>query len=316
VKVLIWQTAFLGDVILTVPLIWAVKKYLNPERITFVGRPFIGEIFRDMEVDLIPFSKGYAESLRMPLRISGHDVALVPHRSLRTALIILASRIPLRIGFDRSEFRFAFNRVVKHRWELHEVFRNLELLKPLGVEVKDPELIIPISNEEVAQTLRKFGLKGKEYIVISPYSNFPLKEMDIKGWIDLLERLRDHPVVVTGIPSDLERSKVFNGMPHVLNLTGKTSLRELMAVLAGAKVLVSADSSPVHIANAVGTPALTLYTATSSQYGFYPLMGDYIDNPAPCSPCSPNPKRCKTGTLECKGSITADSVLEALKKFL
>ena len=315
-KVLLWQTAFLGDVILTVPLINAIKKHLKPQLFTYVGRPFILEVLKDMELNLIPFSKGFGESLRMPALISGHDVAIVPHRSLRTALLILFSQIPVRIGFDRSELRFAFNRIVKHRWEVHEVYRNLELLKPLGIEVEEPDMRIPFPRGEVDEILGRFGLQGRDYIVMSPFSNFSLKEPDPALWKELIRKLNGYSIVITGTSSDLPRSVELGEIPGVINLVGKTSLRELMGLLAGAKVLVSADSSPVHIANALGTPAVTLYTATSPRYGFYPVLGESIENPAPCSPCSPNPKRCKTRTLECRVSISADSVLEVLQKFL
>lgn len=315
-KVLLWQTAFLGDVILTVPLINAIRKHLRPQVLTYVGRPFILEVLKDMGLNLIPFSKGFGESLRIPSKISGHDIAIVPHRSLRTALIILFSQIPVRIGFDRSELKFAFNRIVKHRWEVHEVYRNLELLKPLGIEVQDPDLRIPFPRDEVKEVIDRFGLKEKDYIVVSPFSNFPLKEPDQEVWKELIEKLKGLRIVITGTSSDKHRARELEEIPGVINLVGRTSLRQLMGILAGAKVLVSADSSPVHIANALGTPAVTLYTATSPRYGFYPFHGEYIENPAPCSPCSPNPRRCKTGTLECRTSISADSVLEVLKKFL
>lgn len=315
-KVLLWQTAFLGDVILTVPLINAIREHLKPDLITYVGRPFIREVLRDMELNLIPFSKKLGESLKMPRLISGHDIAIVPHRSLRTALIILASRIPVRIGFDRSELRLAFNRVVKHRWGIHEVNRNLELLKPLGIEVDKPDMSIPFPKEEAERVLKSFGLRAEDYVVVSPFSNFSLKEPDLKLWRELIGKLRDFRIVLTGTSADQDRSMALEDFPNVLNLVGKTSLRELMGVLSRAKVLISADSSPVHIANALGTPAVTLFTATSPIYGFNPFYGGYIENPAHCSPCSPNPKACKTGTLECRVSISADSVLEVLQKFL
>ena len=315
-KVLIWQTAFLGDVVLTSPLIEAVRRHLKPKVITFVGRPFIKDLFKGWNLNLLPFSKGFLESFKMLTLIRKHDVAIVPHRSLRSALIIFASGIPIRVGFDRSEFPFAFNKRVKHRWDIHEVYRNLELLKPLGIDEVNPKLSLPLSSGEKKEILSKFSLEEGSYMVINPFSNFPLKEWEISNWLKLINYIRDIRIVITGAPSDKKRSYAFKGFENVVNLTGKTNLRDLMGILAGARVLLSVDSSPIHIASAFGTPAVTLYTATSPRYGFYPLFGDYLENPAPCSPCSPNPKRCRLGTLECKKSIRPEAVLKVLEKFL
>ncbi len=317
-KFLVWQTAYLGDVVLTTPLIRTFFKNFPNSEVTFVGRPFCLELFRGWEgLKVVPFSKGLVESFGMVSKIKGHDVALVPHRSLRTALIILFSGIPLRVGFDRSEFPFAFNVRVSHRWELHEVERNLKLLEPLGVRefVKEPWL--PMTEEEKEEVLRRFGLRGRDYVVVSPFSNFPLKEWGLEGWAKVIEGLgRRIDVVVTGVKEDTEKVRELEGRVRFVNLVGKTSLRELMGIVGGSRGVVSNDSSPVHIANALGVPAVTVYTSTSPEYGFYPLKGAYVKNPAPCSPCSPNPKRCRTGTLECLKSVPADFVLEVCEKTL
>lgn len=314
-KFLIWQTAFLGDVILSTPLILTLKENFPEARIAFAGRPFIRDLFKGWDLELIPFSKGIIESFRIVRRLRGFDFALVPHRSLRSALIILFSGIPVRIGFDRSELSFAFTEVVPHRWEVHEIDRNLELLKPLGITRFVRETYLPLSREEKEKTLSKFGLKEREYVVINPFSNFRLKEWSLENWAELIKGL-EVKVVVTGLPTDRVKAEKLRERADFVNLVGRTNLRELMAVVGGARVVISNDSSPVHIANALKVPAVTVYTSTSSSYGFYPLLGRYIDNPAPCSPCSPNPKKCKTGTEECLGLPSPELLLELVKDLL
>ncbi|RLJ70611.1 heptosyltransferase-2 [Hydrogenivirga caldilitoris] len=315
-KFLIWQTAFLGDVILTTPLIRTIEKNYPKAGIAFVGRPFIRELFKGWNLELIPFSKGLMESFSILKRLKGFDVAIVPHRSLRTALIMLFSGIPIRVGFDRSEFPKAYTHIVEHRWELHEVDRNLMLLKALGIKELTRETFLPMEEEEFKDTLKRFSLKEREYVVINPFSNFPLKEWSLDNWTDTIKALKGIDVVVTGLPSDRDKVEILRSRVEFINLVGKTSLRELMAVIKGCRVVLSNDSSPVHIANALGVPAVTVYTATSPKYGFYPLAGAYLENPAPCSPCSPNPKRCKTGTFECLSLPPAQLLLEVVKEFL
>ncbi len=309
-RFLVWQTAYLGDVVLTTPLIRTLQENFPGSEVLFVGRPFIGELFKGWKgLKLLPFSKGFFESFRIAKRIRGYDVAIVPHRSLRSALVILASGIPVRIGFDRSEFPLAFTHRVKHSWDLHEVDRNLKLLEPLGCSklLRDPWL--PMSEGEKRSVLEKFSLEEKSYLVVSPFSNFPLKEWALEEWAKLIKELgKKIEVVVTG--TDGKRAELLSKEVRFLNLAGKTSLRELMGIIGGARGVVSNDSSPVHIANALGVPAVTVYTSTSPKYGFYPLMGSFVESKTPCSPCSPNPKRCRTGTKECLRSVPADLVLE------
>ena len=310
-KILIWQTAYLGDVILTTPLIRTIRENFPNSQIGFVGRPFIKELLKGYDIELIPFGKSLKESFSIVKKIKGYDVAVSPHRSMRTALILFFSGIKRRIGFNKSELPFLYTDLVEHRWELHEVDRNLSLLKPLGVKkfVRETKLFAD------AESIKKFGLREKDYVVISPFSNFPLKEWNLENWNELIKRI-DTRIVITGTKNDIKKAEGLIKTEKVINLVGKTSLRELMGVINGARLVVANDSSPVHIANALGVPAITVYTATSSKYGFYPLIGAYLDNPAPCSPCSPNPKKCKTGTKECLRLPAPEDVLSLIKNFL
>ncbi len=295
-----------------------LKKFFPEAKLTFVGRPFIRELLGGWDIALIPFSKSFKESLFIRREIKNHDVAIVPHRSLRSALIILSSGIKRRIGFDRSEFRWAFTDLVPHRWEEHEVDRNLRLLEPLGIEKPVRKTYLPMKEDECLSILNRYDLYTKEYLVVNPFSNFPLKEWSLSNWAELIGMLlrRGEEVVVTGTSSDTKKAEKLSRLVKFKNLVGRTSLRELMGVIKGSKLVISNDSAPVHIANALGVPAFTVYTATSSVYGFYPLDGSFFDNPAPCSPCSPNPKRCKTLTRECLRQPSAESVFKALEKLL
>ncbi|MFN3947770.1 MAG: glycosyltransferase family 9 protein [Aquificaceae bacterium] len=312
-KILIWQTAYLGDVVLATPLIRTIKENFPSSYISFVGRSFIKDLLKGFDVELIPFDKGIRESFDMVkrLRRGKYQIAISPHISFRTALILYASGIPTRIGFDRSEMPWLYTHRVKHQWHKHEVDRNLELLRPIGVKVLQRMPILFVEEEEKEKVVKRFNLP-KEFLVIAPFSNFRLKEWYLDGWRELVENL-PLPVVVVGAERDIERSKQ---LQKVINLVGKTSLRELMAIISLSKAVVACDSSPIHIANAFRVPAISIYTATSPHYGFYPLIGDHLKPDLPCSPCSPNPKRCKTGTYACLNSVEAKEVLEKLKWFI
>jgi len=315
VKILLWQTAYLGDVILTTPLIRTILKNFTDASVGFVGRPFIKELLRGYGIELIPFNKTLKENLGIIGKIKKYDLVISPHRSARTSLTLFLAAIKERIGFDRAELSFLYTIRVPHRWELHEVDRNLSLLEPLNPKEVVRETKLYLSPEELEETLKKFCLREKEYIVISPFSNFTLKEWSLRNWNRLIKLLgKEMRIVVTGTSKDYEKSKELEG--DFVNAVGKTSLRELMALLKGAKLVIACDSSPVHMANALGVPAITVYTATSPRYGFYPLRGIYLQNPAPCSPCSPNPKKCKEGHERCRELPPPEEVFRSVEKFL
>ncbi len=311
-RILLWQTAYLGDVVLTTPLVLTLKKVFPEAQIGFVGRSFIKDLLKGFDVELIPFDKGFTESFRLLEKIRDYQIAITPHISARTALILFLSHIPIRIGFDRSELRWLYTHTVKHLWSLHEVDRNLRLLFPLGVKewqvIRKTKLFV--SEEEKEAVRFKFSLP-EEFILLSPFSNFALKEWHMEGWRKLIRNLQ-MPAVVVGTSKDTERAQEL-GARGVINLVGKTNIRELLAVISLSKVVISCDSSPVHMANALDVPAISIYTSTSPKYGFYPLKGYYLTPDVSCSPCSPNPKMCKTGTHACLSGVKAEEVLKRLE---
>jgi len=315
-KILIWQTAYLGDVILTTPLIRTLERNFPDAKLSFVGRPFITEVFRGYNLQVIPFNKGFFESFSIVDKIRDHHIVLSPHRSARSSVLLFLSGIPVRIGFDRSELSWLYTHTVAHSWKKHEVERNLDLLIPLGIRqnimVKDTKLFV--GDEEIKAVREKFHLP-KEYIVFAPFSNFPLKEWYTEGWIELASAL-SLPKVLLGTERDLQKALHMKKRTNLINLVGRTSLRELFAVISGAKLVISSDSSPVHIANALGIPAICIYTSTSPSYGFYPRIGSYLTPQIPCSPCSPNPKKCKAGSYECLKGVKPEDVIRKANLFL
>ncbi|NPB06079.1 MAG: glycosyltransferase family 9 protein [Aquificae bacterium] len=313
-KIVVWQTAYLGDLVLTTPLVRSLLKAFPEAEITLVARPFAEELLKGYPVRVVPFSKTFKENLRLLKELRGYELAVSPHRSARAALTLFLARVKRRVGFNRSELPFLYTDLVEHRWGVHEVERNLALLKPLGVKepVREPKLFV--EEEETLRVREKFNLSGP-YAVVAPFSNFPLKEWSLKNWEEFIRALsRRVTVVVTGTESDRKRAEALKA-PFV-NAVGRTSLRELAALIRGAKLVAANDSAPVHLANALGVKAFTVYTATSPYYGFYPLKGGYLENPAPCSPCSPNPKRCKAGRPVCKELPRPEDFLNLVERAL
>ncbi len=326
-KVLVYQTAFLGDLILTSPLLKSIHKTFNCEVYLVLRRGF-EEVFKGFDfVKPIPVSKPSPFSLSKLLREYSFDVALSPHRSHRASITLFLSRIPKRIGFDRAGFSFLYTDTVPHRFEkgLHEVERNLSLLKPLEMEfnvVYDSEPELPLKPEEVEFTLQKFGLK-KPYIVFTPGSVWPTKAWlpEYYGEVIRYYSSKGYETVIVGSKSDFpycQKAWETSGKA-AKNLCGKTGLREFFSVIKGAELVISNDSSPVHVAVSVKTPVVEIYGATVPEFGFFPYgKGEIVElQGLKCRPCGLHGKKsCPEKHFRCMADLKPEMVIEKADKLL
>ncbi|HEX9615692.1 MAG TPA: glycosyltransferase family 9 protein, partial [Bacteroidota bacterium] len=141
-RILVIQTAFIGDVILTLPLMQVLKDFFADALIDVVVVPRSSEVCRNhpsihrvVQYDKRGADKGLGGLFRLGRRLheEKYDLAMVPHRSLRSALLSVLAGSPLRIGFKRSMGRFLMTSTVRYDQNLHEVERNLALLEALGI---------------------------------------------------------------------------------------------------------------------------------------------------------------------------------------
>ena len=311
-KVLIWQTAYLGDVVLATSLLQNTIEIFGNENVGFVGKPFIKDVLYGYDINIHTYNKSFKDSVNIIKSIKHYDVVLSLHISLRSALILYLSGIRRRIGFDRSEGKYFYTDLVHYEMcNTHEINRNIKLLELLvskSLIPKTPRLFL--DDELKHSVINKFGLPD-EFVVISPSSNFFLKTWKQEHFIELVKYLHIPVVILSDKPLG-----AFENIKHVYNLSGKTNLREFITIIALGNLIIANDSSSVHIANAFGKKAISIYCATSYIYGFYPLLGGYLEPQLDCHPCSINPKRCKTNTYACLDFVKPKDVLELANKLL
>ncbi len=326
-KILVYQTAFLGDLILTSPLLKSIHKTFNCE-VHLVLRRGFEEVFKGFNfIKPIPVSKPSPFSLSKLLREYSFDVAISPHRSHRTSITLFLSKVPKRIGFDRAGFSFLYTDVVPHRFEkgLHEVERNLSLLKPLDKEFnvvydREPELLL--KPEEVESTLQKFGLR-KPYIVFAPGSVWPTKAWLPEYYGEVIKHYssKGYETVIVGSKSDFpycQKAWETSGKA-AKNLCGKTGLREFFSVIKGAELVISNDSSPVHVAVSVKTPVVEIYGTTVPEFGFFPYgKGEIVElQGLKCRPCGLHGKKsCPEKHFRCMADLKPEIVIEKADKLL
>jgi len=338
-NVLVLQTSFLGDTVLTLPLITEIRRRFPVKRLSVICLPMARELLQDYSAideiivdDKKGMDRGVAGLRRKAsmLRAKAFTIALCPHKSLRSALMLSLARIPRRVGFRQSRGWFLFHDRVDRDPARHDVERNLSVLEAFGVKVEDcaRELELPIdpgTQSEVDGKLRALGMDDQRPIVgINAGSVWPTKRWWPKGFADLIELLKariDCQILLFGGKEDraVVHEVVARCDSSVVNLVGQISLRELAAAIDRCHVFVTNDSGPMHIAVARKVPTVALFCATTPELGFYPYTSNAIvlERRLDCRPCaSHGGRRCPLGTEACIREIEPESVFKAVEKLL
>ena len=205
--------------------------------------------------------------------------------------------------------------------ERHVVDRYLAALAKIGVPARParPQIFLSGSDRDTARALlRDNGVRDPDRIaVLVPGARWPNKE-----WTgEWLATERGLGLVIAGAEADRAAVDRLRGCLRTpgTDITGQTGLRELAAVLAGARVVIGNDSGPGHLAAAVGTPVVTLFGPTSEAFGFAPRgeRAVTVSIPLECRPCSLHGgRRCRRGDRECLDGLEPGPVIEAVRKVL
>ncbi len=313
------QTAFLGDVILTIPLLAALAEREGPVDVVTTpaaapllqGHPAVSRVIR---YDKRGRDRGPAGWLRVvkALREAGYGSAYLPHRSWRSASLALAAMIPERIGFSDSAAAISYTRKVVRDNGLHETRRLLSLSGSDHFAFH-----LSLDETEMARAsdwLRDRGITG-QFMALAPGSVWGTKRWP--GYPALAAGL-EYPVVVLGGPAERAAAEevVAASGGRAISAAGLTSLRESAAIMAHARVLVTNDSAPLHMAGAVGTAVVAIFGPTVPAFGFGPLgAGDVIveNLGLECRPCSPHgPMKCPLGHHRCMTEVTVERVRQAV----
>jgi lipopolysaccharide heptosyltransferase II len=338
-KVLLLQTSYLGDTVLTLPLVSEVKRRFPHTHLTVLCSAIARELLQDHpEIDeLIVDDKrradrGLAGLWRKArvLRQNGYTMALTPHKSLRSALLLYLARIPFRVGFRQSKGWFLFNARAERKPERHDVERNLSVLEAVGIPIEEcrRELALPIAanaRDAANRLLESAGIRSGDLVFgMNPGSVWPTKRWPAASFAETaraLKRKHDCRIVLFGGPEDMstvgEIERLAEGA--AVNLAGKIELRDLAAVLSACTVLITNDSGPMHIAVAAGVSTVAIFCATTPSLGFYPYASNAVvlEKDLPCRPCAAHGgRRCPLGTEACMRAINPENVVEAVEHLL
>ncbi|MEK6725974.1 MAG: lipopolysaccharide heptosyltransferase II [Deltaproteobacteria bacterium] len=338
-NILVVQTAFPGDIVLTTPLFKGLKKSFPESLLTVVTTPQGCELLQDLkEIDsLISYDKKGKDSgelrffgLIRRLRKEGFDLCLSPHRSFRTALMVYGSGAGERIGYSDAALSVVYTSKVFRDTDLHEVERVLSLLDPLGIESGrlDKMPYLEISSETWVRTKKIFdeaGISPSDTVIgIAPGSVWGTKRWIPEGYAALIDRLierYDARVFLLGSPAERDAGDKIISLTgqRPVDLIGKTTLRELIAVIDRCSLLIGNDSAPGHIASARMVPAVSIFGPTVRSFGYYPYGKDIVivEKELHCRPCHHHgPDKCPEGHFRCMREITVDDVMKGVKKLM
>jgi heptosyltransferase I len=286
----------LGDICHMLPIVRTIQHTWPQTRLTWIiGRTEL-DLVRDIpDIEFLVLDKarglrGYGD-LRGQLHGRKFDALLHMQMSLRASLASLCVSSPVRLGFDRpraQDFQWLFTnrRIAAHERE-HVQDSFFGFVEALGIRTRVLRWDIPIPDDTRAFADSVLG-QGPRILVISPCSSMSYRNWHAAGYAAVADYAAERHglrVVLTGGPSSIERvyaqaiSERTRCKP--IDLIGRTDLKQLLAVLARATVVVAPDSGPAHMATAVGTPVIGLYACTNPNRARPYLSADYVVNHYP-----------------------------------
>lgn len=318
--ILVIQTAFLGDVVLSTPLLSALAQRHGP--VDVVTTPLAAPLLETHPAvrRVFPYDKrggdrGWSglKSLAHRLQDQGYAQAYLPHRSLRSAALAILARIPARIGFSGG-WSFLYTEARPKPRTGHETDRLMALANGAS-GVYRPQLRPTADDQRVAESL----ISG-DFVALAAGSIWGSKRWPF--YAELASRLAA-AVVVVGGPDDTALGEAIvqavrpSGRPAV-NACGKLTLRQSAALIGNARLLVTNDSAPLHLATAMGTPVVAVFGPTVTEFGFGPLRAGDVAlgvQGLECRPCSPHgPPVCPLRHHRCMRELTVEAVLAAIEE--
>lgn len=335
-KFLVIQTAFIGDAVLTLPMIQKLKE-LNPESlIDVIAIPSTTEIFglspavnhihvfdkRGKHKNLYRLYK-FAEFINQ----NNYDRIYAPHRSLRTSILVMLSGVRETYGFNVNSLPHVYKYLAEYENASHEVERNMRLIQ-YPVEEDNwrilPNVIIPPAAEKKVQDYLSELETSIDFAAVAPGSVWNTKIYPPEYMEQIILYLSEEyeRVFIIGGESDKEICNRFAARikGNVKSTAGNFNFAESIALLRRAKILISNDSAPSHLGMCADIPVLMLYCSTVPDFGFYPYneKSYFLSfNDLFCKPCGIHGfDECPLGNFACGYNLKPETVIQKIKEMI
>lgn len=337
---LVVQTSFLGDTILTTPLLTELSRRGPVDVLVtkaaaplLAGHPAVRDV---LAFDKRGADRGIGGIRRLAARVARRDdgsprgivTAYFAQKSLRSALVPALAGVPVRIGWaDSLPGRALYTRRVPYDTTAHHATRCWHLAFPDGVPAgatMPVPTLVPGDGERraVEALMAGFPDDGRPLVALSPGSVWGTKQWPYYPALAALLADRARLVVVGGAGERALAAAIVDGAPGaaVLDATGRLSLLASAELIRRSAVLVTNDSSPLHMASAVGTATVAIFGATVPAFGFGPLAPRHVvveHEGLACRPCHHHgPPTCPLGHFKCMRDLDARLVAARVEAFL
>lgn len=333
-RILVIQTAFIGDAILTLPMLQVLKKNNPGAEIDVAAIPSTKIIFEHSPVvDSVHVldKRGKHKSIggllgfAKQLKRKKYDVIYSPHRSFRTSLLVWFSGVKETYGFSNASGKWVYKNIVKYNPDIHEVGRNLSLIDSPVEDISNNLPIVEASHEAISK-VEAFveDLKPTRLAAIAPGSVWNTKRYPIEHYKDVAGYLADkgYQVLLLGGMGDIGLvSELHKAYPESTTVTaGKFDLIESIELLRRCEILICNDSAPTHMAMCADIPVVTLYCSTVPRFGFYPYSkkSGYLSyNDLDCKPCGIHGhNKCPIDNFLCGKELMPQNVINEIEKLL
>jgi lipopolysaccharide heptosyltransferase I len=343
-RILVVKLSALGDVIHALPVVTTLKGAYPTSRIDWLVEEMAEPIVRcHPEVDGVLVSRrgGWLADLKKPprwpvvcrelndlirqLRRQKYDLAIDLQGLLKSGIWMSLAPARRKLGYDgtrEGSYLFLNDRIPPVSPDLHAVDRYLALVKAVGANASKVDFglsVLPEARESLRNLIKSSPWdESKPYAVLVPTARWETKEWGAASFASLADRLFDEfglQSAITGVHEDAPTvEEIMKRMRRqAVNLAGKTDLHTLMALMEGARVVISTDSGPMHLAAAIGTPVVGVFGPTAPwRTGPYGKGHRAIRSSITCSPCFQ--RQCSHKT--CMARVRHQEVLAAVHEVL
>jgi heptosyltransferase II len=331
VKILIRATNWVGDAIMALPALRALRVRFSDASITILARNYIADIYQHQQICQRLMVLDDKKRVTSQLRAEGFDLALLLQNAFEAAWIAWRAQIPERVGYARDGRSFLLTKPVRAPKvgdiPAHEQFYYLELLRRAGwIDSLPAEAFIaltvpPENRGRASEFLATTGARaGRLRVAVGAGASYgSAKCWPPDRFAELLNRLQEKielDVILFGTASEAAVSTaIISGMRHrPTDLTGKTSIADLPALLSQCHLFIGNDSGAMHVAAAVGLPVVAVFGPTDP-FGTAPVTPrcTIVQEKSYCSPCFL--RRCPTDH-RCMKHVTPSAVEAAARQWI
>ncbi|TAE00968.1 MAG: glycosyltransferase family 9 protein [Bacteroidetes bacterium] len=326
-KILVIQTAFIGDAILATPVLEKLHQFYPKAQLDFLIRKGNESLFGEhpflRKLMIWDKNKGKYKNLwniLTQIRSEKYDLVINLQRFLATGILTAFSGAKQKIGFSKNPLSWTFDKHFAHELGngTHEVARNLSLISHLTDSKQIRPALYPSTKDyELTQKL-----KSEAYLCLAPTSVWFTKQFPTEKWVEFLQKQNfEGNIYLLGAKTDRETCEQIlqkSGKKNIINLAGELNLLQSTALMKDAIMNFVNDSAPMHLASSVNANTCAIFCSTIKEFGFYPLSEnatiiEYAQKLS-CRPCGIHGHQaCPEKHFTCGFGIEVSKMIDLIK---